>query len=402
MPAPAPDLDLDDQSDQGILDRLSALDNCFKIVMTGYRTAGKSWLLKRIKERAFEQYGTVSDPSYQTVDTTRDNWSETVGQTNTVDFHMFYDEHPYVIIDIPGERISAILDNRISEARILAPIFAKADALIATMPADAVILGKSIARHPDLRGQASLDELRKEARMVQAFALQMSRVASLPSFARSLGLTFNSAEDLEQITRGRLERHFIDVGRQPIGGKSGLTCPVFMALTKADKVFSLADTSGFGERFPPLAKVMRDQPDIKALFDFIGKQPESSSNSEVKLAEGLSDPWALVQERWPALQTQIMRFFPMARIDYVSAFFGHVDGTTITDEHYDDYPSLGVLQILDWIADVQKVRSGAMHKGVLKAAQTARLRAAGMDPRKAPELAPVEPAGAGTSSEPQS
>lgn len=367
-------------------------DEHFVILFFGFETAGKTWLLHRIKKELFS-HGVVSEPPFQAVSSKRGQRTQLPG-TNKMEFHTIMEpDSTYVLIDVPGERTERLVDAEYSEMRMLLAAMNEADAIIVTLPADVAVFGShfpsnndailaaaaqpidgappppppapargkkaAAAATPDALNEDDIiewaDEFRDDNDKLQAFARGVFRVAGVLSYLRHNKIDPTDKEAFEQVTADKVEAHMArPKERVPVGGRSGLDCPTYFTLTKADRLLSL-----FFRDDGKDPMIAARNADIRSWMEsrvFAGLVRNANLNMVDHLP--LRDPWQTLLNMNRDLHAQILQFFPLAKFDYAAAFYGHPRGEiSLSHDHYSQHPQRGVDQVLAWIGEAQQLRS---------------------------------------------
>lgn len=368
----------------------------FAIIFLGFREAGKTWLLHRIKEQLFERDGVNCEPPFERVETSAGERKELPG-TTTIEFHHVLGQPGFVLIDIPGEQTRELMNAKFRDLRMLLAAMNYAQAMIVALPSDVMMFGpllptpaeattiededeaerrqKEDPPDPDAEllaiagGDTPLgpkataavkawaDALRKSSETVSSFAFGLFRVAAILSYLRHNNIDPADDEAFEKVSADNVLTHIMSAKDwQKVGGVEGMDYPTFFALTKADRVLPLfGDASGDG------AGDLTGDALLAKLDAEIGKRRETrvmkwlAERARIE-PQLLADPWQFVRATRKSLHGQIVNSFPMAKFDYVTAFYGHDGKTSLTSQHYERHPPHGVYEVLEWILRVRSSR----------------------------------------------
>jgi len=356
----------------------------FAILFLGFRTAGKTWLLHRIKHELFSGNGPVinCDPPFQPIP---DGIKMELPGSSKIEFHrVFASPDTFVLIDIPGEAAEDLMQGRFGDLRMLLAAMDYAGAMIVALPSDILFLGdvlpssnadllapalpkpKRTAEKPETDGtkRAAKAAPRIPAKMLawakdlrilnsrlEQFTAGLFRAVGMLSYLRHARIEPADQATFAKIDVADVIDHLGEASdRRPIGGQDGLNCPTFFALTKSDRVLSLLfddDDPTFHSRNLEIRKSIESR--------VLGPLAERAKLKDEANRAHLRDPWELVRRVRPALHSQLVSSFPLGKFDYVTAFYGHESSTYLTREHYKRHPQRGVVEILEWIAEAQQL-----------------------------------------------
>lgn len=135
-----------DDSDTRFFRRIMALreQGVFIVLMIGYFAGGKTWFLHRLKH-SFREHIEADLPKYSVNPGPAEQNTEVKG-TKMMEIHAFHGvdangrNQGFAIIDIPGERLRALMSKRYVEAKSLIAAMDICDALLVALPADEVLL----------------------------------------------------------------------------------------------------------------------------------------------------------------------------------------------------------------------------------------------------------------------
>jgi hypothetical protein len=366
-------------------------DGHFAILFFGLEKAGKTWLLHRMKEQLFNQ-GIACDPEFKQVTTEQGDQAKLRG-TDKIEFHYVLGADTFVLIDIPGERTERLAKADYTELRPLLAAMDYAQAMIVALPADVMFFGpllpsdnaavvaaakrplgaakaatpKKSPAKPAAKGAkkpvgptvnrakviAWADAMRTDNQALDAFAKGVFRVAGVLSYLRRHKIDPADEQAFKQhVTQEKVTQHIArPQERIPVGGRDGLDCPTFFALTKSDRVLSLflkdaSDDPVMARRTADIHERLETRV-ISALCQDAGlKAPETFP---------LESPWHLVHRMRKPLHAQLTQFFPLAKFDYATAFYGHDGSETFTPDHYQQHPQHGVVEVLQWIRSARRL-----------------------------------------------
>jgi hypothetical protein len=342
------------------------------VVFIGFSTAGKTWLLHRY----IEQLGDLVN-FHTPIDLVTDE-KEGVRLSGTTEF-LFYDIIPddgkYCLIDTPGEYTQRLVRGELAGIWPLVAALEYASSVVVALPSDVVLLGpatlrlkeadidllvnRAIGSGPDREAElldlrAWVDDLIFEAGKVRKFASGLGLAVATLSYVRAHGIDPCDREKFEaEVTMERVIDHLGTRGAfTPIGGRSGLACPTYFALTKSDRLVAAlcGDQNFTGEAS-----------ELNALKNDLMTMPETRFLHELVKYRGfadrrkypLSQPADFVRNVDKLLFSRLTRFFPMARFDFVTAFFGHDYTDLLRKNHYEVHPAHGVNQMRDWLREAQ-------------------------------------------------
>lgn len=353
------------------LERMRQLGKQPNVALIGYKTAGKTWLLHRLKHHLFEDLAANLDPEFETVP----EEGQLLPGTSKIEFHDIVDAPAWTIVDTPGEYTAELIAGNVESLGPLVAVLKRAKAIIITLPADTLVFGPQIDRKrvmtaevrreiatkacgPDAGAKqiASIEEfikgLRDDYLDVDRFAKGMFRAAATLSYVNANNIDPLDEEKYKQeVTWPKVRSHIGETSFKPIGGLDGLACPVFVALTKADRVVSILygdrEIKGAGEIVNLRRQEMLEWPETKALRAVA----EHSGMLEQIYRYPLDRPSEFVRALAPALHTRMVGFCPMSRFDFVSAFFGHDYTTSLKYGHYAHCPQWGVDHMFAWMRD---------------------------------------------------
>lgn len=353
------------------LKRMQDLGAQRNVVFIGYKTAGKTWLLHRLRQFLFSARNANLRPKFTPVPA----GGQSLPGTSDIEFHDIVTKSKWTIVDTPGEFTSALIEGELESLGELVALLSSAKAIVIALPADTLVFGRLIDRtHTmsdaarrqiarDVCGEGAhqddveyIDEfikgLRDDHRDFLSFAGGMYLAASTLSYVRTKPVNPLDEAEFQTVTEDLVVDHCGEDSFQPIGGPDGLTCPVFVALTKADRVVgALHDErqmSKAGDTIARRHKEMRNLLETKALralAEYGGMLQDFDPRQ-------LSRPSEFVRTLAPELHARLVNFCPMVRFDFVSAFFGHdYNTTTLASGAYTEHPQWGVDHMFEWIRD---------------------------------------------------
>lgn len=338
-------------------------DKKFAILFLGFRAAGKTWLLHRMKEQLFSQDGVGCEPKYRPVKPRRGDREELPGTTK-IEFHEVMTAPSFMLIDINGESTQDLVEASFADLRMLLAAMRYAKAMIIALPTDFMIFGPllpnedaevleaaadggTLDESQEARLRAWAEAFREGSDQLDDFTEGLFRIAGILSYLRYHDIDPADEEAYAKVTLEAVTRHMGRPNeRTPVGGPAGLDCPTFFALTKADRVMPVF----FKTTDPVREKRDREilaRPETR-VFKALAQE---ASNYYAKLP--LSDPWEAVRWVRKNLHTQLITYFPLAKFDYATAFYGHDGGLTMARDHYDKHPQHGVYEVLEWISDAR-------------------------------------------------
>ena len=133
-----------------------------------------------------------------------------------------------------------------------------------------------------------------------------------------------------------------------VGGKEGLDCPTFFALTKADR---LLPACGFHDMGDELIVKRTAEIERRAVSAFLREAAAQANNL------AFDDPWAMLFEARKDMHAQLVSHFPLSKFDYVTAFYGHDGQDSLSRAHYRRHPSHGVVEMIEWIMQAKRLRN---------------------------------------------
>lgn len=347
-------------------------DGLAAVLIFGFRTAGKTWLLDRMKYELFQGHQgapTNCEPPFEPVP----DKGKTLPGSSRLEFHrVFSKPKPFVLIDIPGETAEALLKGNYEDLRMLLSAMDYASAMIVALPADILFFGHFLPKSNEelfaptrARGGAAratktrlgkaqtewATALRTDNHRVEEFATGLFGAASLLSYLRTQRIDPSNSAQFASVTKADIVSHMGQDSHQPIGGREGVDCPTFFALTKADRVLGILAKDETDPRLLTLNAEFLKRDDGKVFRHIASKRKLQ------EIADAwLSHPWEIVRRLRPSLHRQLISAFPLGRFDYVTAFYGHDRSTTIAPDHYHSHPQHGVYEILSWISEARKLR----------------------------------------------
>jgi len=340
----------------------------YAILFFGFRTAGKTWLLDRVKRELLYGQGINCSPPFQPV---TGKTKDLPGSTK-IEFHRVQARpRAFVLIDIPGEAAEDLMSGKREDLRMLLSAMDYADATIIALPADIVLLGDQLpASAADLRALAKpkgkaeeaspktiaklnalVKAMRIDSNRLELFTAGLSWVVGLLSYFREHGIDPSDKAAFDRVNIADVVDH-ITVAPEPGTGRGErrYESPTFFALTKADRVLALLrDRPSDPQKIKDRNRDIRARPEAWLLGRLLKKVRES------QILDDLTDPWEDVQKSRTALHGQLISAFPLAKFDYVTAFYGHDGSTKLTREHYDRHPERGVLDVVSWIRKAQRL-----------------------------------------------
>lgn len=356
--------------------RLSAYKarNVPAAVFIGFQAAGKTWLLLRYMHWLSEQRG-VDFLSHVPSAASEDPDSRVGGTTNLEFMDAVIGGRQSIFIDTPGEYTQRLARGEVQGIGQLVASLDYASALMIALPADIVLFGPAARRlrpgrideliaeslkglnptpqmERDLRGW--VENLRVQTMAVRAFADGLGLAAGALSLVRSLQSDCFD-EKFKNITPDAIIAHLGTPNEfKPVGGATGLTCPAFFALTKADRVVAAL----FGDQ--PFTEVGSELNDLK---NELIQMPQTRFLHALAKHCGFVDrkrypldhPADFVRNVNPQLHHKLTRFFPMGRFDFVTAFFGHDYTDALNEEHYADLPAHGIDHMHDWLGAARRI-----------------------------------------------
>ncbi len=354
----------------------------YAITLVGNSSAGKTWLLNRLKH-AFRR-GQLGVPSIPPAV----NEGQEAPPTFEMEVHVFEgEEAKFAIIDIPGERMRLFNEGNYIAAATVIEAVVYSRALIIAVPSDIVMLGhmfgdiealvqderRAVNGVGDTTGlnerirdwcaqsfdidaekvepamkhiMALIDENKKLDQLVDGIfkmAGVISYLKANPEFASGANGIIS-----ERLTTQMIESHMRSTRIVPLGGNDGLDFPVILAMTKSDS-------------FLPFVRVHDDAAVVKADKAMLARKENvvvhhmlTTSNALEGQEAFVSDPRRLVMANRPDLIGQIDRWMPMNRIEFVSAFYGH-PGTPYVRYRLQHF---GVEALMEWIESTYYIATG--------------------------------------------
>ncbi len=354
----------------------------YAITLVGNSSAGKTWLLNRLKH-AFRR-GQLGVPSIPPAV----NEGQEAPPTFEMEVHVFEgEEAKFAIIDIPGERMRLFNEGNYIAAATVIEAVVYSRALIVAVPSDIVMLGhmfgdiealvqderRAVNGVGDITGlndrirdwcaqsfdidaekvepamkhiMALIDENKKLDQLVDGIfkmAGVISYLKANPEFASGANGIIS-----ERLTTQMIESHMRSTRIVPLGGNDGLDFPVILAMTKSDS-------------FLPFVRVHDDAAVVKADKAMLARKENMVVHHMLDKSQALdgqeafvSDPRRLVMANRPDLIGQIDRWMPMNRIEFVSAFYGH-PGTPYVRYRLQHF---GVEALMEWIESTYYIATG--------------------------------------------
>jgi GTPase SAR1 family protein len=367
-PDMAPELAIS-ASDRGMLDKLRAVRDrgLFPVLFFGYGGAGKTWLLHRLKQQLGQfPYSFPCDPVFQEL---TDHESERVElrTTSDVEIHYVYANKTFVLIDVPGDWTYNLLEQNYAELRRLVTAMHMAKAIIVCFPADLMVLGELIPEKDEefldavarRIAEAAIDEdptfdaaeylriFRNSSDDLDRFGRGVFRVAAMLEYLKQQRIDPFEDEQYARLVPEAIEE-FLMQDRGFVGGKDGLDCPTFFALTKADRLLSAC---GFRDQGDKLIVARTAEMERRAVSAFLKEAAAQANNL------AFDDPWAMLFEARKDLHAQLVSHFPLSKFDFVTAFYGHDGQDSLLRTHYRRHPPHGVVEMIEWIMQAKRLRN---------------------------------------------
>lgn len=387
------------------------------VLFLGMRTTGKTWLIQRMKHMLDGQFDchpavklthkAIESDAISTADETEQRQkylgraelskaerraleeqraAGDSGRTSAMIFHEFEpindgDGNEFVLVDVPGEDFRLLADGQYSAIRSLACALKYAGTVIVALPSDITLLGSRVSAS-EFDAAGDIDAVRADHDFVQKLTGSLADMSKMRSILLSKNVDVAWKPDDGEpdaydraITAENLRAHTWKTGRQPFGGEDGMGCPVYIALTKADKFFAaskkLPDMRGapadlvekLADANTKLGKVSDGQLfaqlfqssalNLKNLLEtpgWLGDTLKVLIGKRSHVAP-ISNPPEMLLQANDGLFNRLNANFPMSRIDLVAAFYGHT-GNTLCLADLEDHPEIGVKQMTDWLAKV--------------------------------------------------
>jgi hypothetical protein len=383
------------------------------VLFMGMRTTGKTWLIQRMKhmlEAQFECYPAVklthraiesdaitnADESEQRqkylgrTDLSKAELERQAatdsGRTSAMIFHEFQpveagNGKEFVLVDVPGEDFRLLAEGQFSAIRSLACALKYAGTVIVALPSDITLLGSRVSAS-EFSGMGNVESVRTDHEFVEKLTGSLADMSKMRSILLSKNVAVKwKPEDGEpdaydhEITAEALRGYTWANGRLPFGGEDGMGCPVYIALTKADKFFAASGKlpdlrnapEGFAPKLEQANENLRKAPDgplFEKLFQTSALNLRNLLEKPGWLSDALkvlvgkrshvapiSNPPEMLLQANDKLFNRLNANFPMSRIDLVAAFYGHT-GNTLCLSDLEDFPEIGVKQMTDWLAKV--------------------------------------------------
>jgi len=355
--------------DQAMLDKLRRVRDkgLFPVLFFGYGGAGKTWLLHRLKQQLGQfPYSFPCDPVFREV-TDRESERVELRTTSDVELHYVYANKTFVLIDVPGDWTYNLLEQNYAELRRLVAAMHMAKAIIVCFPADLMVLGELIPENDAefldavarriVEGAIDADPAFDAAEYLQAFRTSSD---DLDRFGRGV---FRVAAMLEYLKQRRIDpfddaqyarlvpeaiEEFLMQERGFVGGKDGLDCPTFFALTKADRLLSACGFSDLGDAVIVKRTAEMERRPVSA---FLKEAAAQASNL------AFDDPWAMLFQARTDMHAQLVSHFPLSKFDFVTAFYGHDGQDSLARAHYRRHPPHGVVEMIEWIMTAKRLRN---------------------------------------------
>ena len=342
----------------------------FPILFFGFRTAGKTWLLHRLRyELTFGEGDTIDcQPPFAPI--TDEEGVRDLGGTTKPEFYYFIGaKQPFVLIDINGEAIEDLVKGEFQAVRELLAAMRVAKAMIIALPSDVVIFGPAfpgakrdaeILAWAKQNAAAPVDgdrvlnwakDFRNDKAKLTNFTTGLFLAVGALSYMRVHNLDPLKVADFAQITLPKVRAHIADYKRRrPVGGRSGVDCPTFFALTKADRVLPLYSREPSDAVLKLRYNDVRDRFETR-IFKTIGQRAGFETEPLT-----MSDPWLVVRRANKTLHNRLLANFPLAKFDHAAAFFGHDGSDLLTADHYEQHPQFGVAEMIEWISAARGIR----------------------------------------------
>lgn len=370
------------------------------IVLLGFKGAGKTWLLHRIKEHYFETAPCI--PPFVRVKASEGE--QELPASDYFSFHTFATDPAFAILDTPGEYTKYLVKKDEAGMNALRPLMAAlqyANSLIVAMPADIAIFGPGL-EEIDSETMLAEQEIAKDSDEYKEFngwrddaILQSNELDEFAygvhNMVAAMGLAHEEGVNYEDETAYAEKINVDTVNRFVIDNfsKCPFEKPTFFALTKADRVISvLLDPEDEAGLFKSKSE------DDDRLREHMKRLRQTTQGKAMELAmqkSGLKDaiayprnvPSKLLLRVRKRLQQRFLNLFPMARFDYVSSFFGHDFTNKIRKKHYELHPAIGVAEMVDWMREARDMDGNkAPRLADYEMARDHHLRWNGMDPDK--------------------
>lgn len=360
------------EADRRFRERMRSIDDEPKVAMFGFKSSGKSWLLHRLRRHLYRDLGAQLDPRL----TELPEAGTSLPGTSEFELHEVIDKYPWSIIDSPGEYSKRLVEGKVENMWEIVHVLARSSAIIVTIPADVLVFGSQMDELDDCepltnsereeiakvacgvtvntpetdRIEKFIKALRADFLDLQNFGEGLYRAAGALSYVRSKGIdALDPAQYAEVTWEGAVKPHVKGPDFKPVGGQNGLACPVYIALTKTDRLVSVLygdkPIPGASEVINKRKDEMLSWPETKALRA-IAERGDLLSNPD---KYPLTRPSQFVQALEKPVHNRFVRFCPMSRFDFVSAFFGHDYSTELQFGHYRKYPEFGVASMQQWI-----------------------------------------------------
>ncbi len=354
----------------------------YAITLVGNSSAGKTWLLNRLKH-AFRR-GDLGVPSIPPAVPE----GKEAPPTFEMEVHVFEgEEAKFAIIDIPGERMRLFNEGNYIAAATVIEAVNYSRALIIAVPSDIVMLGhmfgdiEALVQDERRTASGAIDSSGLSDRIrdwcASSFDLEADKVATAMKRIEALIDENKKLDQLvdgvfrmagvisylkanpqfaggpngivsERLTTQMIESHMRSTRIVPLGGSDGLDFPVILAMTKSDS-------------FLPFLRVHDDPAVAKADAAMLARKENMVVHHMLETSGALdgqesyiSDPRRLVMANRPDLIRQLDRWLPMNRIEFVSAFYGH-PGTPFVRYRLKHF---GVEALMEWIESTYYVATG--------------------------------------------
>ncbi|MEI9849711.1 MAG: hypothetical protein WDN24_01325 [Sphingomonas sp.] len=356
----------------------------FIIGLIGYRTGGKTFFLNRLKYEQAHKHSCHVWPDYAP------DLSKVQG-TSKIELHTITLKGggpgaSVTIVDIPGERLKALTDNKFGLVTAALRITSLCDALIVALPSDQVLLSRYVRVKANNSGgiETLMDQvLTQNPENLQNELKRLGRIRTAQRTPEQKQRILTLKADLKKMEEARrdsqiAELHSAHASLTDFTMQLSYMAAILCYMNEhGEESVETIDRSVI-DQYMDTEKISYPKPSFIALTktDLIAKPDELLRNLFDKsphkrtLANYRRDPIDTVAKLRPELVSRFSGWFGRLRFDFVTAFEDLKDETIDYAAHHK-----GVHAVIDWItrtaqADIQP----ATFKQGLERAQALRAR----------------------------